>query len=340
MRYLKNAWYAAAWSSEIDASKPFGRRIMDEPIVLFRGPEGRVHALHDRCPHRFVPLSGGKICDATLQCPYHGLCFDGDGHCIRNPHGDGAIPKAAVVKTFPAVERFGLVWLWMGRRELADPALLPNFDFLEDDRWVNVSGYVYGSGYYELFTDNILDLGHAEFLHEGLKAPAFTIGKREVYQDGNTVWSNVSHPNDYISDIMNNIFGTHGQKLDAWTDVQWTPPASMSLLSYYADPGQPKDTGRRHTSVHVMTPESEHATHYFWAFGRDVRPDDEAFSNQIRAGIASAFENEDKPMIAIQQAQIGAQDLMSLSPVLLAGDAGAVLARRVLRQLIAAEESA
>src|SRR3546814_7438010 len=67
-------------------------------------------------------------------------------------------------------------------------------------------------GYYELFTDNILDLGHAAFLHTGLSAPAFTIGKRHVFQDGDTVWSNVSHPNDFISDTMNNMFSSHGKR--------------------------------------------------------------------------------------------------------------------------------
>src|SRR3546814_14860738 len=75
----------------------------------------------------------------------------------------------------------------------ADPAKLPNFDFMDDTRWTYVKGHIHGSGYYELFTDNILDLGHAAFLHTGISAPAFTIGKRNVFQDGDTVWSNVSH---------------------------------------------------------------------------------------------------------------------------------------------------
>src|SRR3546814_8483978 len=77
---------------------------------------------------------------------------------------------------------------------------------MNDTRWTYVKGHIHGSGYYELFTDNILDLGHAAFLHTGLSAPAFTIGKRHVFQDGDPVWSNVSHPNDFISDIMNNMF--------------------------------------------------------------------------------------------------------------------------------------
>src|SRR3546814_4924619 len=92
------------------------------------------------------------------------------------------VPKAAVTRTYPVLEKFGLVWVWMGQKA-ADPAKLPNFDFMDDTRWTYVKGHIHGSGYYELFTDNILDLGHAAFLHTGLSAPAFTIGKRHVFQD-------------------------------------------------------------------------------------------------------------------------------------------------------------
>src|SRR3546814_1493596 len=53
----------------------------------------------------------------------------------------------------------------------------------------------------------------------------------------------------------------------------WTAPGSMSLLSYYAEPGTPKEDGHMHTSIHVMTPESPDTTRYFWAFGRDIHPD-------------------------------------------------------------------
>src|SRR3546814_11185030 len=93
------------------------------------------------------------------------------------------------------------------------------------------------------------------------------------------------------------------------------------------------------TSIHVMTPESPDTTHYFWAFGRDIHPDDEAFSAKLRVGIEYAFEEEDKPMIALQPAQVGGQDIMSMLPVLLAGHAAAVRVRPLLRQLFAHETS-
>src|SRR3546814_11425224 len=80
------------------------------------------------CPHRFAPLSKGKIVSDQLQCPYHGLRFASNGQCVFNPHGDGVVPKAAVTRTYPVADNLGLVWGWMGEKA-ADPAKLPTFAF-------------------------------------------------------------------------------------------------------------------------------------------------------------------------------------------------------------------
>src|SRR3546814_15151107 len=93
-----------------------------------------------------------------------------------------------------------------------------------------------------------------------------------------------------------------------------------------------------HKAMPVMTQESPATTHYFWSFGRDIHPANEEFSAKLRAGIEYAFAEEDKPMIALQQAQVGERDIMSMRPVLLAGaagDSGPVIAVRWLRNLIA-----
>ena len=101
MTYLRNCWYMAAWGDEV-GEKPLARTFLDKPVVLYRDADGRAHALFDRCPHRFAPLSVGKVEDATLVCGYHGLGFGGDGACTRNPHGP--IPRALRVKSYPVVE--------------------------------------------------------------------------------------------------------------------------------------------------------------------------------------------------------------------------------------------
>ena len=128
--FLRNTWYVAMWSQDLKPGELQQRLILDEAIVLFRNASGQVAALLDRCPHRFVPLSLGKVCEGnSVQCPYHGLAFDATGVCVRNPNADGRIPPALRVRRFPVVERHGAIWVWMGDPAKADRALIPrNFE--------------------------------------------------------------------------------------------------------------------------------------------------------------------------------------------------------------------
>ena len=84
MNFVKNAWYVAGWSSEFDGEL---RRvtILEENIVMFRNSSSKVIALEDRCPHRMLPLSKGKLIGDDIQCGYHGMTFDWEGKCVRIP---------------------------------------------------------------------------------------------------------------------------------------------------------------------------------------------------------------------------------------------------------------
>ena len=118
--FLKNGWYCAGWSGELSEA-PIGRRMLDQPVMVFRSETGEAVALEGRCPHRFAPLHIGTIEHDRITCPYHGLVFDRGGACVFNPHGD--IPKEAKLRTYPVAERDGIVWVWMGEPEKADPSL-------------------------------------------------------------------------------------------------------------------------------------------------------------------------------------------------------------------------
>src|ERR1700736_5971695 len=113
--YLHNAWYVAAWSDDLADGQLLARTILKEPVVLYRKADGHVAALQDRCPHRFAPLSMGKIVHGDcLQCPYHGLEFDASGACTLNPHGTKNIPPRARVRSYPVTEKHKAIWIWMG----------------------------------------------------------------------------------------------------------------------------------------------------------------------------------------------------------------------------------
>lgn len=116
MSYLRNAWYVAGWQDEVENGGLFHRRILDEQILLVRDQAGMVHALADRCPHRFAPLHLGKRHGDVIECAYHGLRFDMGGRCVLNPQGEGAIPAGARTNE---LTRDGL-----HTRTIADVALL------------------------------------------------------------------------------------------------------------------------------------------------------------------------------------------------------------------------
>ena len=119
MAFLENCWYAAAWDDEIGES-PLARRILDRPVVLFRGEDGRAAALADRCIHRHAPLSHGRVEDGGIRCGYHGLLFAKDGTCIEVP-GQTRVPPGARVESYPVVERDRFV----GEKEMMERHALP-----------------------------------------------------------------------------------------------------------------------------------------------------------------------------------------------------------------------
>jgi phenylpropionate dioxygenase-like ring-hydroxylating dioxygenase large terminal subunit len=114
MPFLKNSWYVAAWSSEVQG--PTHQKIIGEDVLLYRGEHGQVIALGDTCPHRFAPLHLGKVIGDLIQCPYHGLQFNADGHCAHNPFDPAVQPAAAKVRSFPTIERDRFIWIWMAKR--------------------------------------------------------------------------------------------------------------------------------------------------------------------------------------------------------------------------------
>jgi nitrite reductase/ring-hydroxylating ferredoxin subunit len=131
--YIKNRWYIVAASSEI-SRKPLRRVVLDEPLVIYRGEDGRAIVMDDTCPHRFAPLSEGKLIGDHIQCPYHGIEFAPDGKCVRIP-GQSHIAVSMRVNAFKTIERYGWIWTWIGDQGNVDESLMPDWPFLDDPKW-------------------------------------------------------------------------------------------------------------------------------------------------------------------------------------------------------------
>jgi vanillate O-demethylase monooxygenase subunit len=91
--------------------------------------------------------------------------------------------------------------------------------------------------------------------------------------------------------------------------------------------------------VHLLTPETEDTTHYFWAAGRNRQHGNPQVSGMLHFGTQNAFENEDEPMIQAVRSRMRSNDLFAHKPALLPMDEAAVRARRILAGMIAAENA-
>jgi phenylpropionate dioxygenase-like ring-hydroxylating dioxygenase large terminal subunit len=335
--YLQGCWYVAAWADGL-GDKPLQKVFLEEPVALFRDAHGTAHAVGGRCPHRFAPLGNGSVVDGALMCPYHGLRFDGAGRCVHNPHPGGQLPDNQL-RVYPLVERHALLWIWMGDAGEADSSLIPDFAWLSDPKWEAVRGATLAEGHYELYSDNILDLSHANFVHPALVARAFTEGERRFWQDGETVHSEYIRLDDFLSEGIGGMMGRTGQRQDFYGWVRWHAPAVLYFDFRAGPPSTPREDCTLMPSLHAFTPETPDTTHYFWATARDFALGDAEFSAGMRGALEFAFEQEDMPLIRDSHRLMRGQDFWDLRPLVLGGDGGGVRARRMLQRLIEREQA-
>ena len=347
MDYLLNAWYMAGWSSELEKGGLLARKLLDQPIVMFRDARTVAHALLDRCPHRFAPLSCGRLLEekGAVQCGYHGLEFAGSGECVLNPHGDGKIPVAAKVRSYPLVELYSVLWIWMGDPTKADPATIPDFSCMDPESWYVGKAYLRPRASYRLEVDNILDLSHIEFLHQGsLGSESVRAARTEVRQEGEYVWSMRFIENEVLPDAACDQFGVpRGLRVDRWLDVRWSAPANLLLLGGATPTGRPRTeaVGLTFNNPHLFTPETRSTSHYWFAMclPKSDGPQAQGIADQVVETFSNTFDREDTPMLERQQESIGDEDFWSLKPVLLVGDAAGVRVRRLLDNLIQSERA-
>lgn len=165
---LRHYWYPVLEARKL-RRKPVPITICGEKIVLVRDGK-QVRALKDRCPHRGVPLSAGRrLFPGTITCVYHGWTFDLKTGALAQALTDG--PNSPVcqdvevcVKTYPAVERANLIWVYVG--DEPHPPIeedIPDFLLAEDAVVEPLVELRKGNWRYAM--ENACDEAHAKFLH-------------------------------------------------------------------------------------------------------------------------------------------------------------------------------
>jgi phenylpropionate dioxygenase-like ring-hydroxylating dioxygenase large terminal subunit len=336
--WMRNCWQVIAFSKEVGPT-PLARTVLDEPIVLFRTQSGEAVALADRCPHRFAPLSFGRVVGDQIQCGYHGLCFDRDGICVRVP-GQDSVPQRARVRKYPLVERHTFAWIWMGDAKLADPDRVPDFHWMDDPAWTAVEGYHHFKANYQLVNDNLLDLSHESFVHEE------TIGNESVAEspasvtlDGNVVRVHRDMLNIEAPPFYKRTTGFAG-RINRWHTNHFTPPG-FHVIENGSMPADAPDKSQalERKVLNLITPETPTSSHYFWGIVRQFRLDDRELTDYIRAGIIRTFD-QDKAVLEAQQRGIGPDPDNAVFPVSIRVDAGPMQGRKLLNAMIARETTA
>ena len=337
-----DCWYAAAYDVEVGRSL-LARTIAQHHLVLYRRSDGQAAALENACWHRLMPLSEGKLEGDNVACGYHGLVYDGDGRCVFMP-SQQTINPAARVRSYPLVERHRFVWVWLGDPARADPAQVPDLHWNDDPEWGGDGKVIHAKCSYKLVIDNLMDLTHETFVHAG------SIGQSAVAE----VPFQVTHGPDtakvtrWMIDIDPPPFlrmqlewkrREPAGRVDRWQIIDFRPPSTIVIDVGVAPTGTGAPEGDRSQGINGMvlntiTPETETTCHYFWALTRNYCIADQQLTTLLREGNARVFAQDEAALAAQQQAieRYPEKQFYNLNI-----DGGAMLARRLLDQMIAAE---
>jgi len=339
--YLLNCWYVAALSREVQGEDFLARQLLDTSVLLYRKADGTPVALHDRCPHRMVPLHMGKRDGDSVVCAYHALKFDCTGACTHNPHGKQVIPTAAKVRNYPLLEKWGFIWIWMGDQE-ADASKLPDFGALDDGPASGIGHtYMPMKANYELIIDNVMDLSHVDHVHGEIISTRGQLTPQipPVKEENKTVnvrweWAQTP-PMGILAPFLPNpdISARH------FVSVTWYAPATIQLTigATQGDGPLTLDGTVGQYDLHTCTPASATETHYWFATRRNHIVDDAGYNQFKIEAMHNAFVTEDGPIIEAVQREMNSDDFFAFNPVLITSDAAPVRVRRLLAKMIADE---
>lgn len=165
LAYLKKQWLPISAVKEI-SHRPQRFLLLDSPLLIFRFNK-QIFALQDRCPHRGVPLSLGKLHNGILQCAYHGWCFNTAGECIKIP---GLTKKINFsnknLPTYPTQIHLGMVFVCLEKSEETLP--LYTTPFLLSKKYRSYLLTFKLNGNILNIIENVLDATHTNFIHGGL----------------------------------------------------------------------------------------------------------------------------------------------------------------------------
>lgn len=339
--YPFDNWWVATTSDKV-AREPFGLWMLEKPVVLYRKQDGTVVGLDDRCPHRWAPLSSGKVIDDNIQCGYHGFTFDPKGTCVRIP-SQSRIPNGCRVHAYPVVERPPFIWVWMGDPAKAnDGPPSSEAEWPADPAFSSWSGETLVEGNYMLLKENVLDLTHFGYVHATSFKILDWVGPPKVTQTETTV----TYRQDFVGCTLPPMFaqvtaiGTE-KTVNRYNYGSYVSPALNVAALDIEDPS-PAHGSRscfRFKVIHVTTPVTPTQFRYLWFGGFDIPDMNPELLEQCKTVTEIGFA-EDKAIIqAVHRNIIHDSRHLDYPEIIAQTDQAAIQARRKLSAQLARERA-
>ena len=340
--YPRNQWWVAARCDEL-TEKPMSRWLLELPVVLYRTADGVPVALDDRCPHRWAPLSEGRVEGETIVCPYHGMRFGADGTCTHIPTQDH-IPSTACVKSYPLRESGAFVWIWMGDPEQIEQHESPvDLSYTVNPDWSIVLGYYEVEANWVLIRENVLDLTHIAHLHASTFKQNDWTTVPEVRTEGDVIIYEQSFAAAPLSPLFFHAMGLSETKPVKRVQKGTMASLGVSFSDWNVHDPEPEPGARSDflmRGCHIVTPAERGKTHYYWGAAFDIADVPQEIAEKTKASVTAAFD-EDKHLLQRLQAQIAKDPRgVNCKEITLGADAAGVHVRRVLQKKLQAERAA
>lgn len=313
---LARYWYPVAVSRDV-VTAPIAATLLDEPLVVYRAGDTVVVA-NDLCPHRGVPLSYGTGDGESVACAYHGIRFGAGGACVAVPaHPTAKIPQRLTLRSYPTVERYGLIWTCLRPGAGDEATAVPTMPGWGEPGYQSVTCPGFDvAAFAGRQVEGFLDVAHFGFVHLG----TFGDPDNTEVPDYQPVATPAGFAVDYLSTVSNYAQG--GPPGFRWLrqfDVHL--PFTATLVVHFPDDG-------RLCIMNAASPESARRTRMFAPIAKNFdtgQPDQEILDFNLRI-----FE-EDRVIVEVQQ-----PENLPLDPrieVNIAADRSSVAYRRGLRDL-------
>jgi phenylpropionate dioxygenase-like ring-hydroxylating dioxygenase large terminal subunit len=224
---FRSYWVPALLAAELPENEcpPVRVKLLSERLLAFRDTQGRYGLIDEFCAHRGVSLWFGRNEESGLRCPYHGWKYDVTGQCIEVPSEpvESGFCNKIKLKSYPLVERGGVLWTYMGPAEKQPP--LPEWEFATVPAAQSFMSKRWQESNWLQALEGGIDSSHVSFLHRSdLETdPLFKGAKGNKYNlaDAQPYFEVVESPGGlYIGARRNADNGNY-----YWRITQWVMPS-------------------------------------------------------------------------------------------------------------------